>query len=155
MVYLPLALDRAQALRAGEPLDRARAHAATPSLRRALALSAEEEEEGDFAALSAAGVAALHGLAGNRRLVLAADVGPAQVSDAGGDSGEVGVDGLSWSQVQSLFADEEASGPAVAAAARAARDVALEQAYDLPAVAALTDRHDLLWFSPAELDALT
>lgn len=45
MVYLPLALDRAQALRAGEPLDRARAHAATPSLRRALALSAERRRK--------------------------------------------------------------------------------------------------------------
>lgn len=153
MIYLPMALDRAQALRAGEPLDRVPAHAATPSLRLALALAAEQEE-GDFAALSAAGVAALDGLTGNRRLVLAADVGADQVSDAGGDSGEVGVERLSWSQVQALFADEEAAGPAVTAAAGAARDVPLEQAYDLPAVVALTDDHDLLWFSPAELDGL-
>ena len=153
MVYVALALPQARALRAGEPLDRLRGHAATPSLRRQLAV-AEGDEEGDFAALNAAGVAALDGLGGSRRLVLAAEVGASQVVDGHGGSGEVQVEGLSWSQVQSLFADEEAAGPAVVAAAQAAAGVQLEQAYDLPAVVALTDTYDLLWFAPAELDEL-
>lgn len=153
MVYVPLALAQAQALRDGHPLDRVRGHAATPTLRRELAV-AEGDEEGDFAALNAAGVAALAGLAGSRRLVLAADVGAGQVVDGHGSSGEVQVENLTWSQVQSLFADEEAAGPAVAAAAGAAEGVKLEQAYDLAAVVALTDTYDLLWFAPAELDAL-
>ena len=153
MVYVPLALGQARALRDGEPLDRLPGHAATPSLRRELAV-AEDDEEGDFAALNAAGVAALDGLAGSRRLVLAADVGPAQVTDGHRRSGEVQVDGLTWPQVQSLFADEDAAGSAVVAAAVAATGMDLDQAYDLPAVVALTDTHDLLWFAPAELDAL-
>jgi hypothetical protein len=153
MVYVPLALTKARALRDGESLDRLRGHAATPSLRRELAV-AENDEEGDFAALNAAGVAALDGLAESRRVVLAADVAADQVADGHGGSGEVQVDRLTWPQVQSLFADEEAAGPAVVAAARAATGVPLGQAYDLPAVVALTDTHDLLWFAPAELDAL-
>ena len=153
MVYVPFSLARARALRAGEPLDLVHGHATTPSLRRELAV-AENDEEGDFAALNAAGVAALDGLAEARRLVLAADVGAGQVVDGHGSSGEVQVVGLAWPQVQSLFADEEAAGPAVVAAARAATGVPLGQAYDLPAVVALTDTQDLLWFAPAELDAL-
>ena len=153
MVYVPLPVAQARALRAGKPLGLVRGHAATPSLRRELAV-AENDEEGDFAALNAAGVAALDGLGEARRLVLAAEVGAGQVVDGHGSSGEVQVTGLTWPQVQSLFADDEAAGPAVVAAARAAAGVDLAQAYDLPAVAALTDTHDLLWFAPAELDAL-
>ena len=153
MVYVPLPLSGAAALRAGEPLDRVPGHAATPSLRRALDLGADDEE-GDYAALNAAGVAALDGLTGSRRLVLAAEVGDAQVTDRRGTSGEVEVAGLAWAQVRSLFADEEVAAPAVTAAAPAATGVALAEAYDLAAVTALVDAHDLLWFSPEELDAL-
>lgn len=153
MVYVPLPLPRARRLRVGEPLAAVPGHAATASLRRALGLGTDDEE-GDYAALNAAGVAALDGLLGSRRLVLAAEVGDAQVTDRGGTSGEVDVAGLAWTQVRSLFADEEVAAPAVTEAARAATGVALAEAYDLPAVAALVDAHDLLWFSPEELDAL-
>ena len=154
MVYVPLTPAQARSLRAGEALTRLAAHAATPSLRRALDL-APDDEEGDYAALNAAGVAALDGLADGRRLVLAADVGDAQVSDGRGTSGEVAVADLVRAQVQSLFADEEAAGPAVRAAARDAAGLEPRQAYDLPAVLALTDSYDLLWFGPAELDDLS
>nr|WP_294696279.1 hypothetical protein [uncultured Friedmanniella sp.] len=160
MVYVPLPPAQARALRAGESLDLLRGHAATPSLRRELAV-AEDDEEGDFAALNAAGVAALSELGdlsepgGTRRLVLAAEVDASQVVDAQGAWGEVQVLGLTWPQVQSLFADEEAAGPAVRAAARDAAGLEPRQAYDLPAVLALTDSYDLLWFGPAELDDLS
>ncbi|SDS87862.1 hypothetical protein SAMN04488543_2566 [Friedmanniella luteola] len=153
MVYVPLPLSRARALRDGEPLDAVAGHAATPSLRRALDL-APDDEEGDYAALNAAGVAALAGLAGARRLVLAAEVPDDRVVDGRGPSGEVDVADLRWPQVRSLFADEEVAGPAVAAAAAAVTGTDPAQAYDLPAVVALTDGHDLLWFAPEELDAL-
>ena len=153
MVYVPLPHTRATALRDGDTPSALAGHAATASLRRALDLT-PDDEEGDYAALNAAGVAALDGLAGERRLVLAAEVADAQVADHRGPSGEVEVTGLTWAQVRSLFADEEVAGPAVRAAAGAASGVALEQAYDLPAVAALADAHDLLWFAPEELDAL-
>lgn len=153
MVYVPLALARARALRGGQPLATVPGHAATPSLRRALDLAADDEE-GDYAALNAAGVAALAGLTGARRLVLAAEVGDAQVGDRRGSSGEVEVSDLTWAQVRSLFADEEVAGPVVTAAARAAAGVDLAEAYGLDAVVALTDGYDLLWFAPDELDAL-
>lgn len=156
MVYVPILLSRARSLRAGDPLRSAAGHAATPSLRRALDLRVDDEE-GDYAALNAAGVAALAALQdaqAGRRLVLAAEVGDASVSDGRGSSGEVHVAELTWAQVRSLFADEEVAAPAVLAAAGAARGVELAQAYDLPAVVELTDDHDLLWFSPEELDSL-
>jgi hypothetical protein len=153
MVYVPLPLTRARSLRDGEPLARVVAHAATPSLLAALDLT-PDDEEADYAALNAAGVAALDGLASARRLVLAAEVPDARVDDGHGASGEVEVADLRWSQVRSLFADEEAAASDVTAAARAASGVALGQAYDLPAVVRLTDGHDLLWFAPEELDAL-
>ena len=156
MVYVPIQLPRARSLRAGEALSLVAGHAATPSLRRALDLGVDDEE-GDYAALNAAGVAALatlDGVQGRRRLVLAAEVDAASVADRQGTSGEVQVAGLTWAQVRSLFADEEVAAPAVLAAARAADGVAPAQAYDLPAVVELTDNHDLLWFSPEELDTL-
>ena len=153
MVYVPLPLARARSLRDGEPLDRVPGHAVTRSLRQALELT-PDDEEGDYAALSAAGVAALDRLVGSRRLVLAAEVGEDRVTDRDGPSGEVEVAGVTWAQVRSLFADEEVAAPAVRAAAGATAGVVLAEAYDLPAVVALTDGHDLLWFSPEELDAL-
>ncbi len=153
MVYVPLPASRVRALRDGEPLARVAGHAATPSLRAALDL-APGDEEGDYAALNAAGVAALAGLPGPRRLVLAAEVADPQVADGRGSSGEVEVTDLRWGQVRSLFADEEVAASAVTAAAAAAAGVALDEAYGLPAVVALTEGHDLLWFAPEELDAL-
>ncbi len=153
MVYVPLPASHARSLREGETLARVAGHAATPSLRAVLDLP-PDDEEADYAALNAAGVAALAGLPGSRRLVLAAEVGDLQVIDLRGASGEVEVSDLRWTQVRSLFADEEVAGSAVTAAAAAATGVALADAYGLPAVVALTESHDLLWFAPEELDAL-
>ena len=153
MVFVPVAMAAALALRAGEPVPPARGFAATPSLRRALG-PGTDDEEADFAVLSAAGVAVLDGLVGSRRLVLAAEVPEGHVSDRGGDLGEVEVRDLGWRQVQALFADEESAAAAVRAAASAAAGVAVEAAFDLPAVVELTDTFDLLWYAPEELDGL-
>lgn len=153
MVYLPLALDAARTLRTDGGPTAGRAFAATPSSIRALGLQPDDEEAG-FAALSTAGVAALADPSVRRRLVLAADVDPTQVHDSGDDLGTVEVTGLRWAQVRSLFADEEAAGDAVVAAAAALPGVEPAEAFDLPAVVALTDGFDLLWFDPSELDVL-
>jgi len=153
MVFVPVPVAAAAVLRAGDPVPVSRGFAVTPSLRTALG-PGTDDDEADFAALSAAGVAALAGLVGPRRLVLAADVGDDQVSDAGNALGEVAVRRLAWAQVQALFADEEVAAPAVAAAASAAAGVGLAEAFDLAAVVELTDGHDLLWYAPEELDAL-
>jgi hypothetical protein len=153
MVFVPVAMATALTLRAGAPLPPARGFAVTPSLRRALG-PATDDEEADFAVLSAAGVAALDGLVGSRRLVLAAEVPDGQVRDRGSELGEVDVRDVAWRQVQALFADEGSAGPAVAAAASAASGLALAAAFDLPAVIELSDTVDLLWYAPEELDEL-
>jgi hypothetical protein len=153
MVFVPVATATALDLRAGQPLGSARGFAVTPGLRRALG-PATDDEEADFAALSAAGVGALDGLAGSRRLVLAAEVGDRQVADQQTELGEVEVHDLGWPQVQALFADEESAATAVTAAATAATGATLQAAFGLPAVVVLTDRYDLLWYAPEELDGL-
>jgi hypothetical protein len=153
MVFVPVTLESALALRAGKAVPTARGFAVTPGLRRALG-PATEDEEADFAVLSAAGVAALDGLADARRLLLAAEVADRQVRGPGTELGEVEVRDLAWQQVQALFADEESAAAAVGAAASAAAGVALDAAFDLPAVVALSDTFDLLWYAPEELDGL-
>jgi hypothetical protein len=153
MVFVPLPLATARALRAGQPCSPVRGFAATPGLRRALG-PGTADEEADFAALDTAGVAALQGLADSRRLVLAAEVPDGQVRDRGGELGEVEVRGLEWRQVRSLFADEESAGGSVRAAAAAAAGTALVMAFDVPAVIELSDTTDLLWYAPEELDGL-
>ena len=153
MVFVPLARPSALALRDGEPLGVRHGFAVTSSLRRALG-AGTDEEEADFAVLDTAGVAALDGLAGTRRLVLAVEVADDQVADERTDFGDVEVRDVRWPQVQALFADEESAGPAVAAAASAASGVALADAFALPEVVRLSEGHDLLWYAPEELDGL-
>ena len=153
MVFVPVAVATALGLRAGQSLGSARGFAATSGLRRGLG-PATDDEEAEFAALSVAGVAALDGLAGSRRLVLAAEVADRQVTDRRTELGEVEVHDLGWALVQALFADEESAAGAVAAAAAASSGAALPTAFGLPAVVELTDRHDLLWYAPEELDGL-
>lgn len=160
MVFVPLALARARARRSGERTGELRGFTVTPSLVQALGPDLSDEEA-DFAALSTAGLAALEGLDaldgvdGGRRLVLAAEVDPSQVTDRGNALGEVGVAGLEWSQVAALFADEDAAADAVRAAAVEAAGSAPAEVPSGPAVAALSDSYDLLWYAPEELDTLT
>ena len=159
MVFVPLTASAALALRAGTPPAPLQGFAATPALRRTLGPESTEDEA-DFAALSTAGLAALAGLPGDdgvtasRRLVLAAEASDEQVVDLGTHLGEVRLGGLRWSQVQAVFADEDEAADLVAAAAGDARGLALAELLGRPAVAALSDTHDLLWYDPSELDAL-
>ncbi|WP_375432477.1 DUF6912 family protein [uncultured Friedmanniella sp.] len=153
MVFVPLPLSQAVALRAAPRPGPHDGFAATPELRAALGPDPHEEET-DYAALSAAGVAALDGLVGSRRLVVAVEVPTGGVTDRGSGLGEVELGGLRWDQVQALFADEESAAEMVCAAAAAAVGVPVADVLGLPAVVALTDSFDLLWFAPEELDAL-
>jgi hypothetical protein len=154
MVFVPLPPAAAVSLRGGSHPAAVRGFSATPSLRAVLGPDAGDDEV-DYAALDAAGVAALHGLAGPRRLVLAVEARPDQVSDRRTDLGEVGVEGLRWDQVQALFADEQDAATAVTTAAEAAADVPLAQVLELPAVAELAQGYDLLWYAVDELDDLS
>ena len=153
MVFVPLPLAETVVLRGGSTAGPQRGFAATPSLRAALGPDTSEEEA-DYAALDTAGVAALDGLAGSRRLVVAVEAAATQVHDQRSDLGEVAVEGLRWDQLQALFADGDDAADAVLAAAAAASGVPVADALALPAVVALSEGHDLLWYASEELDAL-
>ena len=152
MVFVPAAGSEAVALRSGADLGVRPGCAATRSLLEALGTDTSAEEA-DFAALSNAGVLAVALDAGPSRLVLAADVSDVQVRDGRTAAGEVEVTGLTWAQVQSLFADEPDAAEAVAAARRAV-GVGLAEALASAAVQDLNQRFDLLWYSVAELDSV-
>lgn len=148
--FVPVSREQALALRRGDDLGPLTAYAPGPALLQAHGLGPADDEEAGFVALGYAGLAAL--LAGpGLRTVLAVDV-PA-VDGAGSELCEAGLDGLSWSQVTAVFADE----PAAAADLAAARDLvagrALAEVADDEAVVELVDRWDLLWYAPEELDA--
>ena len=152
MVFVPTAGSEAVALRSGADLGVRSGCAATRSLLEALGTDTSAEEA-DFAALSNAGVLAVALDAGPSRLVLAADVSDVQVRDGRTAAGEVEVTGLTWAQVQSLFADEPDAAESVAAARRAV-GVGLADALASAAVQDLNQRFDLLWYSVAELDSV-
>ncbi len=140
-VFVPLDRAAALALRSGTEPGSRPGWAPTEDLAGLLGPEAVPEEV-EFAALSQAGVLALTTTTDPLRLVLAADVEPAQVAHAGAEPGRVVVAGLRWSQVRSVFAAE----PDAAGAVHRARTGG--------EVDALLDASDLLWFSPDELDRL-
>jgi hypothetical protein len=112
-------------------------------------------EEAEYAALSNAGVLALVLKPSEPRLVVAAEVAEQQVRDLGQPHGEVEVDGLAWAQVRAFFADEPDALRAVTLAGKAVAGQNLAAALAAPAVAAVLDDYDLLWFAPDELDQLS
>jgi hypothetical protein len=156
MVFVPLSRARALGLReSGVLADEQAGHAATESLMQAHDYDASTLEDAEFAALRYAGVQALDDSDEPTRLILAADLTPSQVSVADADPyGRVTVRDLRWADVQALFSDEESAAAAVAAARAAAAGLAFDDMLALPAVDALLEEHDLLWFAPEELDRL-
>ncbi len=154
-VFLPATRADARSLR-GTPEDRPRTgFANTAGLRSAEADPSLAEEELDFVAQEHAGVAALSAGDDPLRLVLAVDVPADRVSEEAEDTlGAVRLHGVAWTEVRALFSDEPGAEPAVAAARSAAQGRPLAAALAEPAVAELLVRHDLLWYSPDELDAL-
>jgi len=155
--FIPASKDQAKALRSGADPGLRRGCAVTPALLRALEPQTTTEEA-EFAALSNAGVLALVVSPELRRLVLAAELEPAQITATEDPSGEITISSLSWPQVRALFLDEPAAADAVLTARRAvaetAGEVTLATALPLPEVGELLDGFDLLWFAPEELDHL-
>lgn len=166
MIFLSFDRAAATALRAdGRTEDRLVGYSATARLISTHGYRAEEQEDADYAAQLYASIAGMMHGADDRRLVLAADVPAATVSDhrdgAGygdddgddADYGAVGVHGLDWADVTAVFVDEHQAGEAVSAARKAIADTGdpgLATVLELPAVAALTDNHELLWHTPDE-----
>jgi hypothetical protein len=129
LVFVALDWVDAAALRSGVDLGPRTGCAPTDELARRIGPDADAEEV-EYAALNHAGESAVG--TSPRRLVLAADVEPAQLVETGDGWGGVTVTGLAWSQVSALFADEPLAADAAAEA----------------------DDRDLLWFAPQELDQL-
>lgn len=158
MVFLPLTRQEARSLqRDGRTTRELVAHAATPALLAAHDLDESTLEDAEYAALVYAGVAslAMTGTADELRLVVAAELPAGQLSaDPDDPYGRVQVLDVRWTDVRALFSDEQAAGPQVALARAAAAGRSVSQALTLPAVEAVTDDHDLLWFAPEELDRL-
>jgi hypothetical protein len=154
MIFVPMTRDEAQALRSGTAVNRYRGCAATPSLAASLE-AGMVLEEAEYAALSNAGVLALVLKPSEPRLVVAAEVTEQQVRDLDQSHGEVEVDGLVWAQVRAFFADEPDALQAVTLAGKAVGGQNLAAALAIPAVAAVLDDYDLLWFALEELDQLS
>ena len=129
LVFVALDWTDAAALRSGTDLGPRTGCAPNDELARRIGPEADAEEV-EYAALHHAG----EQVAGTNphRLVVAADVEPAQLAETGDGWGGVTVDGLRWGQVSALFADEPHAAGAAAEA----------------------DERDLLWFAPQELDQL-
>lgn len=126
------------------------AFAVTTGLCDTFSLTPADDEEAERTALLLAGLSAV--MAHGRRLVLVVD---ARADDLGGGLGECTLGGVSWKDVSAIFADAPEAGSAVAEASAAAAGLDLDEAWDVPAVQILLSEHDLLWFGPEEVGALT
>ncbi len=153
-LFVPVGVEDARRLRDGADLGTLTAYAPGPDLLEAHGLEASDDEEAGFVALGYAGLAALLDHPGPR-LVLAADVGTAQIDGPGDEFGRVRVDGLRWMQVSAVFADEPAAADDLEAARRQAAGRPLAAVADDEDMVGLVDRWDLLWYAAQELDAAT
>jgi hypothetical protein len=153
MIFVPMTRDEIVSLRSGTGANHFRGCAATPSLIASME-AGTVLEEAEFAALSNAGVLALVLKPDSSRLVVAAEVPTEQITDLRRPQGEVEVHGLTWAQVRALFADEPEAREAVALAGKVVAGQSLVGALMAPAVVAVLDGFDLLWFAPEELDQL-
>lgn len=149
-VFVPLTFVAARQLRSTGSASDLVGYADGPALRSWLGGMPLDDEEANYVALNHAGVAALLPEDASARLVLAVD---RDVS--GGELGVVRLPEVTWGAVRSLFADEEAASAAVAKARAAVSGLDLAAALATPEVEQLLDAHDLLWYAPDELEALS
>ena len=143
-VYLPMTATRLRAAQQRGSFGPAplRAHAVTPAVADAL----DDEEEREYAALTAAALEAIALLADGDppyRLVAAVDAGGWE-PDAGDDPTAVRLaHEVPWKRLAAVLADSPDAAPAVARAAEQG-DAALEACLD----------HELGWFATQEVDEL-
>jgi hypothetical protein len=160
-VYVPATVGLVAALResAELPDTAVAAHAVTPALREWYAEGDEEELE--YVAFSRAAQEALRLLhsdpaAPRRRVVVSADVAAAGVVPLNQDLGTSAVrltERVPLSAVASIHLDAKEAEPDVAAAAVAV-DAATAGDPDAQFTVDSADDHELLWYSPEEIDEL-
>lgn len=124
--------------------------AATPSFLDAFDLVNGESEDADLTLLEIAGVEGL--LTQGVRLIAVGDIDVEGVEPA--EFGAVAAQGVPWSRVESLFADDE-DGAAAARGVRAALDGSLlPEAWDAEETMDMLRTTELLWHGPTEWQAL-
>lgn len=152
-VYLPLTMPALRAAVAAGEVGCAVAYAVTPGLREWYADADQEELE--YAALTAAAGASLRMLAGDpaaprRRVVLAADVDGAQPRD-GQERGTVTLtEAVPWRKVAAGHLDDPDAAEDVAAAALAV-DAADGGDEDAAFTVDSAEAHELQWYATQEL----
>ena len=155
LVYLPTGTALATSLRDGGAAGSWLGFTVSAGLRGQLAEGSgtPSDDECEYAALNAAALAQLlDPRAVDSRLVLAAEVDEAQVSDVdSAGPGTATVADLRWRQVIAVFADEAAAAEAVAAARAALRNRPAVHPLAVAEVVALNEEFDLLWYAPEEL----
>lgn len=156
MIFVPLSRAQAGQLReSGRSDDQLLAFSSTSTMIAAHDYRPDEREDADYAAQLYASLAGLLTSSDDTRLVVAAEVPIARVSDGRSDSdyGAIAVAGLDWQDVTAVFVDEPAAAGAVGSARQAvalAANQSLETILELPEVVALTSEHELLWHTPDE-----
>lgn len=147
LVFLPLSAGQLRSWAAGGTLPGSHpGYAATPTMCAVFGIT--DPEDADYTALSIASIAGL--LAHGERVVAVLGVSPPSGAD---EFGAVAVVDPSYAHVTALFGEDPDPAPARAVAA-AVQGMTLEQAWEAPAVQALLGERDLLWYGPAEVDAL-
>lgn len=147
IVFIPVASPELSAFDGDPVIMNRRAYTVTPDLMAELGYEPSATEDAEYAALVLASVAGL--AAYGERVVIVADVPPELIAP-GEDSanGECLLTSCPPSAMTSWFCD--VPGLDVSAAATAARDCAIDQAWELAEVQELLHAHDLLWNDVAE-----
>lgn len=162
-VYLAATIPLLARLEQDGEFEPSEGYAVTPSLREWYAQ--DDEEELEYAALTAAARGSLRLLAdrpeaARRRVVVVADVPDARVAvpaDRSAEQAEPGVIGITGAvrfvDIASLHVDEKAAEPTVTAAIEALAAADEGEAEAVAAVEA-AEGHDLLWYGAQELGDL-
>lgn len=120
--------------------------AATPVFLESFGLTAPDTEDADLTLLEVAGIAGL--LAHGVRLVAVCETDAAGAEPA--EFGAVVAEGVRWSTVESLFADDEDGARRASAARDEIGACTLDEAWESDAVSDLLRGTELLWHGSSE-----
>lgn len=147
LVFLPLSGGQLRTWAAGGTLPGSHTgYAVTPAMLDAFGVT--DSEDAEYTALSIASVAGL--LAHGERVVAVLGIN----ARAGDDEfGAVEVESPSYPQVTALFGEDTDPSQAHSTAI-SVQGMTLDQAWESTAVRALLHQRDLLWYGPAEWEAV-
>lgn len=161
-VFVAMTLPEALACRAANRLGDRVGFTATAELLSGYGLTAEQDEDADFAAQSHATMAALLDNGVGPRMVLAvkaleSKIEPLSTLEAKLGFGRISLSSVGWAKVIALFIDELGAAETVQAVRAELgtiddREAQLTAAASSTGVEELADEHALLWYLPHELD---